>query len=364
LERKVIEQRLWVLTEDGGITIGHRNRLFDEKANAHTVLRVKFDGWLGEKVEEAGALIVPETVVEELIIRDEKVVGVRTGREEGDIYTDCVIVADGAHSLLALKHGFRKEHEQDQLALAVKEIHALEPQVINDRFGVNDEQGVTIEIVGPMTKGILGTGFIYSNKDTISIGLGCLLKGLVDKEINVSELLEDLKAHPLVAPLLEGAEMKEYMAHTIPEGAYYGIPTIYGNGVMFAGDAAQFVNGIHREGSNMAMLSGRIAAQTYLRAREAEDFSANRLKLYETALRKTYIYKDLHKYRNLARFIESNPHMLIQYPELAEWAFGKWLTVDGTPKRDVQREIIGRALKEVGIWRAIKDAWGFWRNFR
>jgi len=363
LERRIIEQRLWVLTEDGGITIGHRNKQFDETPNAHTVLRVKFDGWLAEKVEEAGALIVPETVVDELIIKNDKVVGVRTGREEGDIYADCVIVADGVHSLLALKHGFRKEHEQAQLALAVKEIHALDTKIINDRFAVNDEQGVTIEIIGPMTGGILGTGFIYTNKDSLSIGLGCLLKGLVDKELNVSELIENLKAHPLVAPLIEGAEMKEYMAHMIPEGGYYAIPTLYGNGVMFAGDAAQFVNGINREGSNMAMLSGRIAAQTFLKAKEAGNFSAERLKLYEIALRKSFIYKDLHKYRNLAHFIESNSHILTQYPEFAEWAVGQWLTVDGVSKQEKQKRIINRALKDAGIWRAIKDAWGLWRNF-
>jgi electron transfer flavoprotein-quinone oxidoreductase len=172
-----------------------------------------------------------------------------------------------------------------------------------------------------------------------------------------------MKAHPLVAPLIEGAEMKEYMAHMIPEGGYYAIPILYGNGVMFAGDSAQFVNGINREGSNMAMLSGRIAAQVFLKAKEAGGFSAERLKLYEIMLRKSFIYKDLHKYRNLAHFIESNPHILTQYPELAEWAVGQWLTVDGVSKQEKQRSIMSRALKDVGIWRAIKDAWGLWRNF-
>ncbi len=364
LERKVIEQRLWVLTEDGGITIGHRHKQFDEVANAHTVLRVKFDAWFADAVEDAGATLVPETVVEELIVRNDKVVGVRTGREEGNIYADCVIVADGCNSLLALKHGFRKEYEQKQLALAVKEIHAVDREVINNRFGINDEQGVTIEIVGPITHGILGTGFIYTNKDTISIGLGTLLSGLVEKELNPSELLEGMKSHPLVAPLIRDSEMIEYMAHTIPEGGYFGIPQLYGNGVMFAGDAVQFVNGVHREGSNMAMQSGRTAAQVYLKAKEAGDFSAGRLKLYETFLRKTFIFKDLHKYRNIVGFIEKNPHLLTKYPELADWAFKEWLTVDGVPKRDKQKEIISRALKDIGIWQAIRDAWGFWRNFR
>jgi len=223
---------------------------------------------------------------------------------------------------------------------------------------------VTIEIVGSITHGVLGTGFIYTNNDTISIGLGCLLSGFVEKDLNPSELLENMKAHPLVAPLIEGSEMKEYMAHCIPEGGYFGIPRIYGNGVMFAGDSVQFVNGIHREGSNMAMLSGRTAAKVYLKAKEVDDFSAERLKLYEVLLRKTYIYKDLHKYRNLAGFIEKNTHLLTQYPELADWAFREWLTVDGVPKREKQKTIISRAMKDVGIWKAIKDAWGFWRNFR
>ncbi len=75
-------------------------------------------------------------------------------------------------------------------------------------------------------------------------------------------LLEAFKQHPSVKPLLAGSEVKEYAAHMIPEGGYKAIPQLFGDGWLIVGDAGQFVNAVHREGSNLAMTTGRIAAET------------------------------------------------------------------------------------------------------
>ena len=64
-----------------------------------------------------------------------------------------------------------------------------------------------------------------------------------------------------MAPLIEGSEVKEYSAHLIPEGGYKTIPELFGDGWVVVGDAAQLNNAIHREGSNLAMTSGRFAGE-------------------------------------------------------------------------------------------------------
>ncbi|MEI7298708.1 FAD-dependent oxidoreductase, partial [Paraburkholderia tropica] len=72
---------------------------------------------------------------------------------------------------------------------------------------------------------------------------------------------------PSIAPLIAGGEMKEYCAHLIPEGGFNAIPRVYGNGWMIVGDSGGFVNAAHREGSNLAMTTGRLAAETVIAAR-------------------------------------------------------------------------------------------------
>ncbi|MCJ7752065.1 MAG: FAD-dependent oxidoreductase, partial [Armatimonadetes bacterium] len=132
LERHLIETQAWVLTEKAAFKAAHRHQAFDQEPyNAFSVFRARFDKWMARKVRQAGALIIPETVVESAIMEEGKVVGVRTGRPEGDLYADVVIAADGVNSLLAQNVGLRKEVPPDQVALAVKEVIALPRETIN-----------------------------------------------------------------------------------------------------------------------------------------------------------------------------------------------------------------------------------------
>ena len=140
------------------------------------------------------------------------------------------------------------------MALAVKEIHFLPEETIQSRFNIGEGEGVVIEMAGKITQGMMGTGFLYTNRDSLTIGVGCMLSDFKQQKITPYQLLEQMKAHPAIKPLLAGGEMKEYTAHLIPEGGYKAMPKLYGEGWMIVGDAGMFVNAVHREGSNLAKI--------------------------------------------------------------------------------------------------------------
>jgi electron transfer flavoprotein-quinone oxidoreductase len=363
LERHVVETQAWVLTEKAAFKVAHRHQAFAEQPhNAFTVMRARFDKWMAQQVRAAGGLIVPETVVESAIMDGERVVGVRTGRPDGDLEADVVIAADGVNSLLAQQVGLRKEIPPDQAALAVKEVIALPREVIEDRFQLTGDQGATIELYAAATMGMVGTGFIYTNKDSLSVGCGSLISQLVARGVNVNDMLENMKAHPAVAPLLEGGETREYLGHLIPEGGLHGMPKLSTHGMLVVGDAAMLVNSMHREGSNLAMFSGRIAAQAVLRARQWKDYSAESLAYYDQLLRDSALYRDLYKYRNMSRFFETHPAFFTLYPELLNEAAREMLAVDGISKRSKQRRIFWDAMRKRNPVRMALDFYGAWRS--
>jgi len=171
VERAVVEQRLWMLGEDSVVTAGFRSaQLADPPHNAFTVLRAKLDPYLASKAEEAGAYLINETQVTDLIWDDGKIVGVRTGRE-GDLFADVVLMAEGINAFASVKAGLRKDYSMENAALAVKEVHALPKEVIEERFNVRGDDGVTILLVGEFSRGMMGSGWIYTNRDSVSVGV-------------------------------------------------------------------------------------------------------------------------------------------------------------------------------------------------
>ncbi|MCX8045935.1 MAG: FAD-dependent oxidoreductase, partial [Anoxybacillus gonensis] len=331
-----------------------------EPYNNFTVLRAKFDQWFAEKAVEQGALLVCETVAVECIVENGRVIGVRTDRPDGDIYADVVVLADGVNSLLAKQLGFHREWRPDEVALATMEILKLDKNVIEDRFNLEANQGCTIEIFGDATKGILGTGFLYTNKDTLSIGVGTLLSGLIKHKIKPYELLEHVKNHPMIRPYIQGSEPVEYLAHLIPEGGYHSIPKVAGNGVLVVGDAAQLVNAIHREGSNMAMTSGRLAAETIIMAKEQNDFSESMLDQYRMKLMESFIGQDLKKYKDATHHFESFPQYFEQYIPMLNRAASQMFTVDGASKWEKQKKIwrdLGSTKQKFKLARDMMKAW-------
>lgn len=369
LERVVVEERLWLATDHGAVSVGHRNPQMafhpDGCPNAFTVLRAKWDRWFAQKAEEAGALLIPSTTVEDVLWEDGRVVGVRTGREEGDLRADVVVLCDGVNSFLVERARLRtRPPEPHELALGVKEVVALPPEVIEARFNLEPGQGATIEIYGAVTGGMSGYGFLYTNHDSVSVGVGVLVSHLMRTRATPYDLLERLKQHPLVRPLLAGGETVEYSAHAIPEGGYHAMPRLYGDGVLVAGDAAMMVNGLHREGSNLAMAAGRMAGETVVEAKQRGDFSARTLARYAAKLEASFVLQDLRKYRYLPDLAERRPDLFSTYAELANLAAHEMLTVDGVPKRDKQRRIWREVTRRRPVWAMLRDLYEVWRAVR
>jgi len=367
LERHIIEQRLWMMDDRSYCGAHYRSEDFNEESpNRYTIIRAPFDKWFSKKVVAAGALVICETTVTELV-RDssDKVIGVRTDRDGTIIHADVVVLAEGVSGLVGARAGLRSIPKPETVALAVKEMHFLPEETIASRFNLQGSEGVVIETTGTITKGMVGTGFIYTNKECISIGIGCLISDFVENGNQTPYgLLESFKAHPAVKPLLAGSEVKEYAAHMIPEGGYKAIPQLYGNGWLIVGDAGQFVNAVHREGSNLAMTTGRIAAETIFDLKQAnQPMTAANLSMYKSRLDDSFVMKDLKKYRNLPRTLE-NKHMFTTYPTLLSKAAQTWFRVDGVDKKSKENEMVKSFFRARGLRGLLGDVLGMARAWR
>jgi len=352
LERPVVEQNLWILTEDSAVKIGYRSKKFaDDPPNAFTVLRARTDPWFADQAAAAGALIVPNTKVEECILDNGRVVGVRTGRPSGDVYAPVTIICEGVNPQLTQSLGMQGEIELHDMSSVTKEVIGLSEEVIQERFNIGPGEGVTIELFGDSTARLLGMAFLYTNRDTVSIGVGVSLDDYVKTQVTPHDMLQRLKAHPMIAPLIDGGEVREYSSHMIPEGGWNKLPQLYGDGVMICGDAAMLVNAVHREGSNHAIWSGKLAAEAAIEAHEKNDFSRRTLATYWHKLYKTVpTIRDLRKYRYAMDYPIKHRAVLGAYLDLASYAAREMLTVDAETKREKEWKILRQALRARSIF--------------
>ena len=366
LERPIIEERRWMMTPEAYIGFDYKNLRNRERPHSYSVLRAKFDAWFADQAEKAGAMVVPETVVDRLIVKNNRVAGVATGRGD-DLYAEVVVVCEGIglgagllEKTVINGQPLRRKLRPDEVAMAAKEIMQLEPALIEERFNCDPGEGCTIECFGDSTMGMSGFMFIYTNKDTLSVGGGALLSEFNATLRSPNDLLEHFKNHPSVKPLLRGAETVEYLGHLIPEGGYRGIPKLYGPGYLVCGDAAMLSNPVTREGSNLAMVSGKLAGETVIRCKEMSDFSEHRLAEYRGRLDHSWVMADLRKYDKAVPLLEHNPQLLTKYPQVMDRALDEFFRVDGTSKWDKQRNIMRMVRKEGALrmaWDTFKAAW-------
>ena len=367
LERHVVEQRMWMMDDNSHTGMHYRSDSFnEEKPNRYTIIRSQFDRWFSRRVREAGATVLCETTVTELLKDTSgRVIGVKTDRHGDSILADIVILAEGVNGLIGQRAGLRDELNPDHVALAVKEMHFLPEEVVAARFNLKGDEGVVIEAMGTITQGMVGTGFLYTNKESISIGIGCMVSDLSEKRISASALLEAFKAHPSVRSLLEGSEVREYSAHLIPEGGYKAVPQLIGEGWLVVGDAAHLVNAVHREGSNLAMTSGRLAGETVVwLKRRREPCTAEYLAEYKRRLEDSFVMKDMKKYRGIPGLLHGNKQLFDIYPRLASRIAQTWLRVDGVDKRAKEGEIIRDLRKSRGVRGMLGDAFKLARAWR
>jgi len=359
VERNVTKRRFSLLTPDGEMAGEFKFNKFNKEPfnDSFTVLRAKFDKWFSEKVEAAGAMLITGAVVDDFIMKDNKIAGVKARMEDGDIYGDVVILADGVNSLLAKKLGMHKELAGESTIIGVKEIIGLSEEKIRDRFGLTGNEGVAYEYFGYAAKGALGSGFIYTNKDSVSIGIGASIKSLLEHKLNPNDVLEFFKNHPVIQPLIRDGEQKEYSAHLIPDGGFDALSKLYTDNVMVTGDAAGFVNAtLFHEGTNLAMETGRLAGETAIEAKQKNDFSSAMLAAYEAKLKKSFSMRDLKQFRKLPKALEHNQQIFEKYPKMAEELVSELFAIDGVPKGDKEKKLLAKLLKQESIVGLIKTA--------
>ena len=362
VERYLTRRTLAMMSPESSLAVDFRTAHFAEPPyNGFTVMRPKFDRWLASKAEQAGVTLVASTVVDDLLYdgagREGRVVGVRTRRADGDVHADIVIACDGVNSFLAKKAGLQGTFDPKQISLGVKEVIGLDRTVLEDRFHLQGDEGAVAEYVGDITAEVKGGGFLYTNKDSIAIGVIGQLSSFAEQKQRPYELLERFKAHPSIAPLVRGGKPREYSAHLIPEAGLAMMPKLYRDGMLIAGDAAAFcfATGLYLEGINYALQSGFAAGETAILARDSKDHSANSLARYKDRLTARHVLTDFEKFKHAPEYI-NDERMQNVYPTIAARVAEQVFRVDGHGKKKLV-PIVRETLKgsNISTFQLLKD---------
>ena len=365
VERYLTRRVITFLGQESAVSLDFRTNHFNRPPyNGFTILRPKFDRWLASKAEEAGALLITSTVVDDLLYKGKQVIGVRCRREDGDLYAPIVIAADGANSFLAKKAGLQREFRADEMTLGVKEVLRLDAHTIEQRFNLNGDEGMTNEYVGYASGDVKGGGFLYTNRDTLSIGVVVQIESLAQKKVRAYDLLDQFKQHPAVAPLVRDSVTLEYSAHMIPEGGWAMLPALSRAGLMVVGDAAGFVFaiGLFQEGMNFAIASGLAAAATTQLAHTEHDFSAQSMARYRKQLESSFVLQDLKNFRHAGALV-NNERLQSVYPDLVCETMENIYRSNGKPRRKIGRVVRDTMRGKLPLRTLLRDGWQVWRGF-
>jgi electron transfer flavoprotein-quinone oxidoreductase len=310
VERRITKERFSARSGDGIVTAEYpAAAVAVPSGSSYSVLRATFDRWLADKCEELGVMMVCGILVDDLIVRDGRVCGVVAGEDE--LEANVVILADGVNSLLAQKAGLKRELRPENTLVGVKEIIALAPGVIEERFGVAAGEGLAWTFDRCAAGGDTCGGFLYTNKSSVSVGITMKIENIESTDGSVPQMLEDFVKSPLLAPLLDGGTLQEYSAHLLPAGDPGCVPELAGEGVIVVGDAASLCAdlGYTIRGMDLAAESGMLAAKTVIEAKESGDFSRKTLSAYGDAIKNSFAFscvKNAEKCRTAAEAADLN----------------------------------------------------------
>ena len=306
LRRPVTRESVYVLTPSRAVRIPTPPTMKNEGNWIASICEIV--RWLGEKAEALGVNVFPGFPVDSLLIEGQGVVGVRTtpsglGRDgrpgEGeamppmDLTARVTVLSEGTRGSLtqAWLEWQRVTSPNPQIyALGVKELWRVQRPL--DR--------IVHTMAWPLPADTFGGSFLYPMADDL-VALG-LVVGLdyADARFDVHQSLQRMKLHPLFREYLEGGELVEWGAKTIPEGGYYSVPERrHGDGLLVVGDAAGYVEVSSLKGIHYAIHSGILAARQIFAALERGDTSAAGLAGYTTAVDESTIMKDLKERRNM-----------------------------------------------------------------
>ena len=356
LERLIVREGFALMAKERSVTLEYSgSELGNEPPQSYSVLRARFDRWLAEQAESRGAMLLTKVRVDDVIRENGGVAGVIAGGDE--LRANVVIACDGVLSLIPEKAGLRSPGSPHDYAVGIKEVIALDTGVINDRFGLERNEGAARLFAGEVTRGHFGGGFLYTNRDSISLGIVIGIGGLVGRASppDIPALLDAFKARPEIAPLIRGGDTVEYAAHAIPEGGYRALGKLYGNGILVAGDAAGLAlnMGVTVRGMEYALASGCLAARAVLKAREAGNFRTETLSLYGRLLEESFVLRDFKSFQETPAVL-ANPRFTNHYPELIGAVMKDVYAVPAGPKAGLY-ETIRKHMTLKEMWSVFKD---------
>jgi len=359
-ERPVVRELVTLMGDGAHTTIELASERFATPPHqSYTVLRARFDQWLADQVMEKGGMVITKNRVDDLLLEDGRVIGIRAGGD--DIGADVTIVAEGVLGLLATKAGLREGLRPEDHAVGFKEIIELPEGVIQDRWHLNDGEGAAHLFMGSVTRGMLGGGFIYTNKDSLCVGIVVGMEHLRKdaEQMNSYKLLDAFKEMPMIKPLVDGGTTVEYAAHAIYEGGIAKSPRLSGDGYLLVGDTAGLsLNALVTvRGMDFAIASGYHAARAVVGARTRGDFSAASLAQYDQALKSSFVLQDLETAREIPHTIE-NPRLFSHYPQAVSRLMEQVFTIGPGPSKKLSSTVIGGVRKDFLNVATVKELLG------
>lgn len=356
LERPIVREELVIMARDRSLSTSYSgSELTQAPYQSYSVLRARFDRWFAQQAEKQGAMLVSKSRVDELIMENGKVIGVRTAGDE--LGADVVIAADGVLSLLSEQAGLRKPGDPHHYAVGFKEIIELDRGLIEERFGLEGDEGAARLFMGEVTRGKFGGGFLYTNQSSVSLGIVVGIKDLMEgnPDVPAPQLMDDFKIRPEIARLIKGGQTVEYSAHVIPEGGIKTWGALYNDGILVTGDAAGMAMniGVTVRGMEYALASGYYAAQAVLKARENNDFGRDSLKVYQDMLENSFVFKDFKSFQEAPQVLD-NPRFFKHYPEMVGNLMRDLYSVPNGPKEKLYTSM-KRQLTAKEIWAMLGD---------
>src|SRR5271157_5395567 len=307
VERRITRNYINFINADSSVAIDYKDARLSDPVNAVTVLRAKLDPWLAAKCEEAG---------------------------DHELRARVVVAADGVNSFIAKEAGLREKDPLNHLAVGVKSVVSLPRETIEARFNLVGDEGAAIAAVGDCTEGVGGGGFLYTNIDSLSVGIVVRLDDLTAKKKVVTDIFDHFLEHRFIAPYLEGGELLEYGCHLVAEGGMHMIGEITMDGMLVVGDAAGLTlnTGLTVRGIDLAVGSAVAAAEAVGAALDLKDTSKAVLAGYRERLFASYVGQDMKTYARAPSFLEVE-RMYKQYGELfANVLYGAF-NLDTQPRR-------------------------------
>ncbi|MDK7163130.1 MULTISPECIES: FAD-dependent oxidoreductase [Winkia] len=306
IERKITRNCISFLNKESFVNVDYWDGRLAEPVNAVTVLRAKFDPWLSQQCEEAGVTVMPGIKVDSLVKEDGRYIGVRAGEDE--LKARVIIAADGVNSFISKDEGLRDREPKENLAVGVKSVIQLGEDRIRERFNLNEDEGAAYAIVGDCTEGVAGGGFMYTNKESVSIGIVARLDDIEKKGKVSSDLHDHFLSHPAIAPFLKDGELLEYGCHLVAEGGAKMQHDLVHPGLIVIGDAAGFTlnTGFTVRGMDLAAGSAQAAARAVLAALDKKDYSKEALSAYITEYESMFVGKDMKTYAGAPEFLEND----------------------------------------------------------